>query len=39
VSLMQRVEVLEDRLDGEGRKEATPHAPDGGVWRGGDFGL
>jgi serine O-acetyltransferase len=39
VSLMQRVEALEDRLDGEGRKEATPHPPDGGVWRGEDFGL
>jgi serine O-acetyltransferase len=39
VSLMERVEALEDRLNGEGRKEATPHAPDGGVWRGEDFGL
>jgi serine O-acetyltransferase len=39
VSLMQRVENLEDRVDGKSRKEATPHSPDGGVWRGEDFGL
>lgn len=39
VSLMQRVETLENRLDGENRREATPHTPDGGVWRGEDFGL
>jgi serine O-acetyltransferase len=39
VSLMQRVETLEERLNGDTRKESTPHAPDGGVWRGEDFGL
>ena len=39
VSLMQRVESLEKRLNGDSREEATPHPPDGGVWRGEDFGL
>ena len=39
VSLMKRVESLEDQLDGGSRKEASPHAPDGGVWRGEDLGL
>ncbi|MGM0668749.1 MAG: serine O-acetyltransferase [Gemmatimonadota bacterium] len=39
VSLMQRVETLEERLNGDTRKESTPHAPDQGVWRGEDFGL
>ena len=39
VSLMKRVETLEERLNGDTRKESTPHAPDGGVWRGEDFGL
>lgn len=39
VSLMERVETLENRLDGDDSREATPHAPDAGVWRGEDFGL
>jgi len=39
VSLMERVEALEARLNGEARKEPMPHAPDQGVWRGEDFGL
>jgi serine O-acetyltransferase len=46
VSLMRRVEGLEDRMNGSpsahtaaSREEPSPHAPDGGVWRGEDFGI
>ncbi len=47
VSLMKRVESLETEVNGRGsaqaqapeRGEPSPHAPDGGVWRGEDFGI
>ena len=39
VSLMQRVESLENQLLGEEERESTPHAPVRGIWRGEDFGL
>jgi serine O-acetyltransferase len=39
VSLMERIETLEDRINGSPKAEKTPHAPDHGVWRGEDFGI
>jgi serine O-acetyltransferase len=39
VSLMQRVDRLEERLNGESRAEPSHHVPDQGVWRGEDFGI
>lgn len=39
VGLMERVERLEERLNGEGRQEPSHHAPEQGVWRGKDFGI
>jgi len=39
VSLMERMEVLEERLNGDREREPVPHPPDQGVWRGEDFGV
>ncbi|HSF79668.1 MAG TPA: serine O-acetyltransferase [Anaerolineales bacterium] len=37
--LMQRVEGLEQRLDGHDERVPALHAPDHGVWRGEDFSI
>jgi serine O-acetyltransferase len=37
--LMQRVELLEDRLDGHEGHKPSMHVPDHGVWRGEDFSI
>jgi serine O-acetyltransferase len=39
VSLMQRVEGLEKRLDGHDELMPALHTPDHGVWRGEDFSI
>jgi serine O-acetyltransferase len=39
VSLMDRIQVLEDLLNGGTERKRIPHAPDDGVWRGEDFGI
>ena len=38
-SLLQRVQTLEERLDGHETTEAHIHAPDHGTWHGEDFSI
>ena len=39
VSLIARVEQLEQKLDGDGTHQPTLHAPDHGIWHGEDFSI
>ncbi len=39
VTLMQRVNGIEERLDGHEERMPSLHAPDHGVWRGEDFSI
>jgi serine O-acetyltransferase len=38
-ALVQRVEELEDRVDGHEAHLPALHVPEGGVWRGEDFSI
>ncbi len=39
ISLMARMDALEQRLNGHGSPIPAPHIPEGGLWRGDDFSI